>query len=84
MSANKRVSLSGPGKCRINGFLKVQVLQPGLFGLCILAIGNLNGELVGPVAGQFGGVAVKAAQQLLGNGAVPNMVKIEVFAIKDH
>jgi hypothetical protein len=84
MSANERISLSGPGKCRVNWFLKVQVLQPGLFRICKLAICNLNSKLVGPVAGQLRRVAVKAAQQLLGNRAVPDVVEIEVFTIKDH
>lgn len=82
MGADEGVSLPRPSQSGADGVIKVEVLQPSLLLLGEASIGDLDGKLPGPVASKLKGVAVQTAQQLLGNGAIPDVVEVELAAVK--
>ena len=82
MRANEGIALPGPSHGGANDVVKLQVLEPDVALVSELAVGDLDGELVGPAEGHGVGAAVGAAEPLLGDGAVPDVVEVEVAAVE--
>ncbi len=80
MGANDGVGLARPRQRRAVGIGQVNVLHPRILLVRPLALANLVSELRRPALRQRVGLAAQAAQPLLQDGAVPDVVQVELAA----
>jgi hypothetical protein len=80
-SANVCVSLRCPRQRSTRGILKTDALQPAEPARVELASIDLRGQGIGPSAGLCVRLATHAADELLGDAAVPDVVQVEIDAV---
>ena len=78
MGANNGVGLARPRQRRAVGIGQIDVLDPRILLARPLALANLVGELRRPALRQRVGLAAQAAQPLFQDGAVPDVVQVEL------
>lgn len=87
MRADVGVALAGPGQGGGGRVGQVEVVEPVLAGVVEAAGADGGGEVVGPAAGGGVGRALArrhaAADELLGDAGVPDVVQVEVGAVEE-
>jgi len=82
--ADISVTLPRPPQRSPLDVVKINALQPLILHLGELALANLIRELLGPPPRVVVRLPPRAADQPLGNRAVPDMVQVEVVPIPEH
>lgn len=81
--AHQGVGLPGPGHGSGDGVGKVEARQPLVALSGKLAVGDVEGQLVGPALGERIGLAAQAAYPLFDNGRVPDVVQVELAGVPE-